>query len=310
MKHDYGDDEGERSTAPLEKWRQGDFTLDAPDFFFAVPLDENTEADLSAISWYDVWAQLHRFCAVLLGENTEADLSAISWYDVRGWVVVSQTCDIVRITSDRPSVIVCPLVEITDPKILESGTKPNLVPIKNAPDPTLAADLSQMATVSKQLLAKLNRCKGFDTDDERSEFAAALERKFGRFAFPGPFNDAIRSFANRARSASRKANPEKSKPAQIYQSIKEIRVRPNPGFDADCAEITFFVLLEPLESRPIKAREAISEEISNQVSQINLPDGMNFTDPAFFVLNYSDMTAEEYKRSYKLDLGYLSLGIR
>ncbi len=145
--------------AALSKWRQGDFVL--MDCGFLAAIESNG------------------------AEGVEAGIDKA----VNGLAVVSQTCDIVRLQSDRPFVNMCPLVERNQhvARDVARGRKPNLFEIEGAPE-NLFADISRMMSIKKEILANWPRRDGFMSDQGRKRFGAALERKFGRFAFPDAFD--------------------------------------------------------------------------------------------------------------------------
>ena len=88
-------DEARRIDAALQDWRQGDLALEE--------------------SWFvhvgDPGAPLTDAAA----EAADGDLQALT-SEVRGLIVVTQTCDIVRACVDRPYVEVAPLVPRWTPK--------------------------------------------------------------------------------------------------------------------------------------------------------------------------------------------------
>lgn len=81
--------------AALKKWCQGDFVLGEQWFVYRIdPQRPLTEASL----------------------DPGAEGSDLVEIEIRGFVVVTQTCDIVRSCSSRPFVEVVPLVEV-DPRL-------------------------------------------------------------------------------------------------------------------------------------------------------------------------------------------------
>jgi hypothetical protein len=151
---------------------------------------------------------------------------------VVGVVVVTQTCDIVNITPGKEHIVVCPLVEIS-PASLESVRKGRTLAaaaLEHPPAPNVVVDIGRMASLRKSVLPKLKRRDGFSTDAARMQLAEALERKFGRFAFPDEFNDSILSkLRDRVLSAHGKPVSEHG---QAYRSIMTARVTAVPGWRA------------------------------------------------------------------------------
>ena len=154
---------------PLKHWRQGDFALDVGGFLFANPAKSG-----------------RKFVA---GEITE---------NVVGLVIISQSCDIVRRTGGRDFLAVCPLVKIPEEQLsaIRKGRRPYFTDIENA-DENVFADLRRVMSVHKDVVQTWERQAGFKSEDGHRRFAAALERKFGQFAFPDEFDEAIKKFRER-----------------------------------------------------------------------------------------------------------------
>lgn len=152
----------------LTQWHQGDFALGVGGFLFAglAEGDELFDAE----------------------ETTD---------NVIGLVAISQTCDIVRRTGGRDFVTVCPMVDVPAAQLtdVQKGRKPYFADIEHA-GRTVFADLRRVMSVHKDLVKTWKRQTGF-SDAGRLRFAAALERKFGQFAFPDDFDQAIKGFRNR-----------------------------------------------------------------------------------------------------------------
>ncbi len=258
---------------PLEHWRQGDFAMDVGGFLFAEPSDDE-----------------YAFSA--------AEEPNDSW----GLIVVSQTCDIVRTTGGRDHVAVCPLIKRSDHELSEirKGRRPNLVQVENTPSDVFA-DIARIMSVSKPLLATWERMNGFKSDQTRSRFAAALERKFGRFAFPNEFDAAIKPFRDRVWSRHDKAASEVG---QVYRSLAEIRFKANPSWDADEREITVLAVLQSEELRETN-RDEIQRELESTLGKIGLPDGYKWAVPMFFLAAPQDLTGEDILSSDRADFDFL-----
>src|SRR5262249_22132799 len=87
--------------AKLQLWQQGDVILNAPLTFIHY-------ANLAD----PVSAEAKSQAATLSGAGSAAPDRAILESDVDGFVVLTQTCDIVRSAEHRPYVEVAPLVEV------------------------------------------------------------------------------------------------------------------------------------------------------------------------------------------------------
>ena len=74
--------------------------------------------------------------------------------EIRGFVVVTQTCDIVRSCDRRPYVEVVPLVEVNHQQLtdIKKGRRPQYAYIAGAAELKLVADLDRVMTVEKSCL--------------------------------------------------------------------------------------------------------------------------------------------------------------
>ena len=209
--------------------------------------------------------------------------------------MLSQTCDIVRPTADRPFVEVCPLVSYAG-NVPDNSTKYAAVP--GAKHQNLVADLDRVMTVRKDLLAQWQRHEGCLTDKERVHFAFLLERKRGRFAFPDDFSMAMRKFLGDIRKKHAKPN---SKAGQSYERLKEIRVRGAPDWRAENIELTLYFIIEPNVDRTV-----IAPQLDKLFEKIGLPDRYSFSNPPYEIVALEDLTALAYTQSVPLDVELLS----
>lgn len=125
----------------LAEWRQGDCALGEHRFVHRIdPSVPVTDAGLDA-------------------SKGGADLAE---QEVPGFVVVTQTCDVVRSCAERPFVEICPLVEVDDDRLreIQRGRRPTyaFVPLLSASK--LVADLDRVMTVEKPLVANWKRNQG------------------------------------------------------------------------------------------------------------------------------------------------------
>jgi hypothetical protein len=152
----------------LSKWSQGDCTI-GDDCWFVARFDPKRPLKPSS---QDVAAA-----------NAEADLAESA---VSGFVVVTQTCDLVRSCADRAFLEISPLVEVDAEMLAEIKRlkRPNYAYITGVADLFLVADLDRVMTVEKAVVAKWERIKGCPSDADTRALAEALSRKRSRFAFP------------------------------------------------------------------------------------------------------------------------------
>lgn len=156
--------------AALRGWCQGDFVLSEQGFIYRIdPQRPLTEASLDA----------------------GAEGSDLVEDEVRGFVVVTQTCDIVRHCTVRPFVEVVPLVEVDEQYLYEiqRGRRPQYAFIPGATEYHLVAALNRVMTLEKSVVAGWERQPGCQSDQEVRMLGQALARKRVRFAFPDDFTE-------------------------------------------------------------------------------------------------------------------------
>ena len=259
---------------PVQHWRQGDFTLDGGGFIFGNSSEQGEP--------FDVIMQ------------TEG---------VVGLIVISQTCEIVQSSGGRHYVAVCPLIEVDEKEIVptEKGMRPYLAFVENT-DENVFADLRRLMSVHKNLLAKWKRTAGFTTASKQIRFAAALERKFGQFAFPDDFNLAIERFRRRV---WRRHDKTDSPIGAVYRSISEIRFRALPSWEADEREISVLAILD--SKSPLEVSEQrIYEEVNTALAMVDWPTGYMWSNIKFQVASTDQLTVADYLTSVRGDFDYLS----
>jgi hypothetical protein len=131
----------ERIETALREWRQGDATLD--DGAFIVHLADK-RAPLTAAA----------------RDSVEGVPGEFNLYDVftavKGLVVVSQSCDIVKKCADCEYVEVSPLVEINNPaqmRAIRKGAQLRYAYLPGLADRNFAVDLGRTMTVEKAVVA-------------------------------------------------------------------------------------------------------------------------------------------------------------
>ena len=271
-------DEADDMLDRLAKWQQGDFSLSCCDLLF---LDVSEDEDV----YEPVFDQ-----------------------GVEGCVVISQTCDVVREIEILPNVTVCPIVEIDAKRQsdIEKGLAPRYGLIDNLPE-GMVVDFSRAMSVSKQLLVTWDRQRGCENEQQILELARALERFFGRFAFPDAFNESIKSL----RKAVYAKHEKDSDLGRALRSMREIRVLPHASWtDEGSVPVTFVVVLEDADTREISDRGKIFEAIADKFTGIAWEAPFSIHDEGLYLTTLSDMTASEYLNSYPLDLNALSYARR
>ena len=201
----------------LRAWRQGDVSLDAGLEF--IHLADLTRPHSSA-SLQVAGAMEERGDALEAGPVSILD-------EVRGVVMLSQTCDVVRECRKRPFVEVAPLIEMSQHEIegIRRLRRPAFAYVPATAGDCLVADLDRTMTVEKALVAGWTRTPGWETDGELRDFSLALARKRSRFAFPDDFVGAAQAFQRHIAGKHDKRTEE----GAHLRALREIRVRAAPS---------------------------------------------------------------------------------
>jgi len=260
-------------------WRQGDCVVGDDWFLFRTNPENPLTADGKAA----------------VGEGVEnAEMS------VRGFAVLTQTCDLVRSCIDRPFVEISPLVEVSGQVLheVDRGRRPRYGFIPGLADRRLVADLDRVMTVEKAVVAVWERIKGCRTDDEMRRFSLALARKRARTAFPNDFVE----FAKPLTDRMLKKHNKQSKEGRALRALREIRVRAAPSWDADAVELTFWFIRnddEPaFEPQDWELYLTALPQTDSTFARFVRVDGV--------VLTLDDLTGRDYVESDALDLDHLS----
>lgn len=259
----------------LLQWRQGDYALDVGGFLFADVAENGGAFDAR-----------------------EAD------DEVAGLVVISQTCDIIRLTDDKRFVAVSPLVrrESKHWKEIANGRFPSLTTLEHPPAEGMFVDLARIMSVSKPLMAAWERREGFTATERAIRFAAAIERKMGRFAFPDDFDKATKPFQERVRE---RHNRPDSPVGKIYRSIDQFRFFATPHWEADAVEVTMLAVLHPKDKR-VATDEAICAELDSVCKGVTWPPQYCWSAPAFYSATAEDLRGADILNSQLADFEYLS----
>lgn len=271
--------EAARIDGVLQEWRQGDCIVGEQ--WFAYRVDTSialTEAAENAI-------------------QSGADLAES---EVRGLVVVSQTCDLVRSSLERPFVEVSPLVEVGAQEIrqIERGYRPRYAYVPGVADQRLVADLDRTMTVEKTVVARWARVQGCREDVDVRRFAAALARKRARKAFPDDFS----RFVAKLQSRIQEKHDKNSAEGRALAALTEIRVQATPSWAESTVEITF-LFVRPSGSDSFEGKRW-SDYLEEWLRLV--PEAGRFTKVLGQVTTHSRMTAADYLSSDQLDLDHLS----
>lgn len=266
----------------IAAWRQGDCTLG--EHWFAHRLDKSlpvTDAGRAAA-------------------DADADLAE---QEVEGFIVVTQTCDVVRSCNERPFVELCPLVEVDVDRLreIQRGQRPAYAFVPMLSARRLVADLDRVITVEKPLLGRWERTPGWRTDAEARAFALALSRKRARFAFPDDFTELTRRLQSRLKGKHEKNTVE----GIGLRALREIRVHGSPSWDAPQVDVFFWFVRDEADS-DIEGK-SWADLLEKWLELV--PSASRFKSIAGQVVTLQDMTAQDYVDSDPLDLDHLSTGL-
>jgi hypothetical protein len=220
--------------------------------------------------------------------------------EVKGFVVVTQTCDIVRSCADRPFLEVVPLVEIDEQHLYEVQRirRPQYAYIPGVAEYKLVADLDRVMTLEKSVVAEWQRVPGCKNDEEIRALGKALARKRVRFAFPDDFNKFANKLQNRLRDKHGKSTAE----GDALRALREIRVRAEPSWSAPEIQLMFLFIRHEEQDRFQEL--GWDKPLQNWLQLI--PAHGRFQNVDGLVVSLEDITAKDYVESDPLDLDHLS----
>lgn len=268
----------------LSKWSQGDCTI-GDDCWFFTRFDPQRPLTPEAQNF------------VVAEANNDTDLLESQ---VRGFVVVTQTCDLVRSCADRPFLEISPLILVNAELLAEilREKRPNYAYVAGVAKFNLVADLDRVMTVEKAVVLSWERIQGCQSDEDTRFLARALARKRSRFAFPDDFNKLARKLQKRIQDRNGKDSLE----GKALDALFEIRVGAAPSWDSENVELFFWFIRKEEDnlSKDIKWHEILSEWLNllSASGRFRSVDGV--------VTLLKDMKASEYVNSDKLDLDRLS----
>ncbi len=288
----YLTEQGEREIdLALRAWHQGDFSLD-PNLEFVHLADLNRPHSPASIQIAE--------SLTIDGDFIDSRATPVLDENVRGVVMLSQTCDVVRSCRKRPFVEVSPLIEVNEQRLEEIRRlkRPAFAYIPTAADRNLVADLDRVMTMEKSLIAGLSHNTGCRTDDDRRNFANALARKRTRFAFPDEFVAAAQNLKNRLID---KHNSNSVEGAHC-RALQEIRVSAKPSWDDEFVELDWWFIKE---NDPDNVQVNWTIFLDSLLDRFD--ESSRFRLGATIACRLEDMTARDYVESDYLDLDRLSI---
>jgi hypothetical protein len=273
------DSEIDRVNSALQKWKQGDCTIGEHIF----------------VHQFDPKQPL-----ITTKPYTVIDEESLVKSVVRGFVVLTQTCDLVRDCQDRPYLEISPLIEI-ETNFLEEVRKmkrPQYAYIPGIAEKNLVADLDRVMTVEKSIVAAWERIPGCHNDQDSTFFGQALSRKRSRFAFPNDFNQLTQELQKRMINKHDRNTPEGS----ALRQLSEIRVEATPSWNTEKVNLIFW-FIRPQDDDPFTDKEW--SEFLDEWRKLIPPSG-RYQSVNGAVKSLEDLTAKEYVESKRLDLDRLS----
>ena len=271
----------------LRHWRQGDVSCDAGlEFMHLADLSRpHSPASLEAV-------------AEEKGETQTTGMTPVV-EEVTGFVVLTQTCDIVRSCRERPYVEVAPLVKLSEERVeqVRRLKRPALAYVSATAGGGLVADLDRIMTVEKAIVANWTRIPGWRTDAELREFARAIARKRSRFAFPDEFVHA----ADRLRRRLAEKHDRESPEGRYLRALREIRVRAVPSWDAHDVELTIWFIKD---SDPHECSFGWPDQVERWIRLFDHSGRFRVASP--IACRLEDITALDYVESDILDFESLS----
>ncbi len=220
--------------------------------------------------------------------------------EVRGLMVVTQTCDLVRSCRTRPYVEVCPLVEVREEDMhpIERGYRPQFALVPALADRRLVGDLDRAMTVEKTVVAEWERTEGCRCIAETRRLSAALARKRARAALPDDFSEFVAELQSRLQDKHDRNSPE----GRALRALEEIRVFAEPSWDSPEVRLTFWFIRRESEER--FEGKSWSDFLEGWLRFV--PKTGRFVDVFGEVTTLQRLTAADYVASDLLDLDYLS----
>jgi hypothetical protein len=267
----------------LETWQQGDCVVGEHWFVYRF----NSQHPLTDEA------------KTVVEDDADGDIDLVE-SEVMGFMVVTQTCDIVRSCVDRPFLEVVPLIQVDRDKLdeIQRCQRPQYVFIPGLSKQSFVADLDRVMTVEKALVVGWQRVAGCSNDEEIRLLQQALARKRNRFAFPDDFAKLSGKLRDRLKGKHDKSSSE----GEALRALQEIRVTAVPSWNSEEVEIMFFFIRNTNESK-FQLKEW-SEWLENWLRLVH--SSGRFCKVDGIVTTIEDLTAKEYLGSQQLDLDNLS----
>lgn len=163
----------------------------------------------------------------------------------REWVVITQTCDLVRPTSSRPYLQLAPVIRLggDDLVMARMHRTPRHVAVPQVGADAFA-DLDEVLTVEKTYAAGFRIDGSLPGADAAREFSTAIARHYGRPALPDELIEALAKLKDLMVRRHGKQSPEGS----AVTNLLEIRVGAVPSWDSPHVRVVLY-FIHPEEPR-------------------------------------------------------------
>jgi hypothetical protein len=276
--------------AMLQKWQQGDI-FELPQLSFIYVAD-------GKLPLTDAAKEQAR--EELSNGSDLSDLMLVETAEQR-FVVITQSCDIVKHPARVPTVQIAPIIAIDSSRFSNAkrGESSRFLYLPALDQEMCVADLDRIMTVEKALLVKSidTRKKAVNSDQELKKLGDAIGSKFSRFAFPNDYNESLEELRRRVV----KKHNRNSEEGVHYRNVSEIRVVAEQDWSSDLVFTTLIFMVEDEKIINEKFRNCIGELVKLVKTGERFP-----VLPEFRCVAYKNLDADTYRRSFPLDLEYLS----
>lgn len=219
--------------------------------------------------------------------------------EVRGLVLLTQTCELIRPASERPFVEVAPLVQSLDEveyHQVERGLRTRYAVLPALEVGRLVADLDRVMTMEKMDLRRFAFTRGLLSVVDERRFRQALARKRTRTPYPDDFGKVAAGFQKRLKEKHDRESAE----GVALAALREIRVCALPGWDSDRIEVYFwFVTKEDGTPDP-----GLEPQIRKWMALLH--SAGRYAGFQHRLVSLTAMSARDYVYSDPLDLDYLT----
>ena len=153
-------------------------------------------------------------------------------------------------------------------------------------------------TIDKQVVAGWVRIPGNIDPTDARDFSRAIERKFGRFAFPTEFVQ----FAKKLENRIKEKHDKKSTEGDALKNLDEIRVHAAPSWESSEVELMIWFIANAENVAELRRSGFLD------TWQKLVPASGRYKAVYCQIATHDELTARDYLESDQLDLDHLSDG--